>query len=220
MSGAGARSSSSVGTRDRTSACTRASGGDVASGASRSIAWHAHRISIAITSRARPTRALGLQRGGHAHADVVLLVRGGRNRVDAGRVRQRLQLRGDRRGRHLRQHVARTCSPPSRVRNAGSPLSAGSTSRSVRRSLIVASGTIAAASRSAAMAIGAPWKLPPDDDVAGCRRTPSGCRWRCWPRSRPSRARTAAPRAPRRAPGRRSAASRRPAPCRSARATC
>ncbi len=54
------------------------------------------------------------------------------------------------------------CSPPSRVRNAGSPLSVGSTSRSVRRSLIVASGTIAAASRSAAIAIGAPWKLPPE----------------------------------------------------------
>jgi hypothetical protein len=38
MSGAGARSSSSVGTRERTSACTLFSGAEVSSGASRSIA--------------------------------------------------------------------------------------------------------------------------------------------------------------------------------------
>ena len=54
------------------------------------------------------------------------------------------------------------CRPPSRVRNAGSSLSAGLTSRSVRRSLMVASCAMAMASRSAAMATGAPWKLPPE----------------------------------------------------------
>ena len=54
------------------------------------------------------------------------------------------------------------CSPPLVVRNAGSPLSDGSTRRAVRRSLIVASGTSAAARKSAARASGWPWKLPPD----------------------------------------------------------
>ena len=52
--------------------------------------------------------------------------------------------------------------PPRRVRNAGRPLSAGLTSRSERRSLIVASCATPMASRSAASATGAPWKLPPD----------------------------------------------------------
>ena len=47
-------------------------------------------------------------------------------------------------------------SPPRRVRNAGSPLSAGLTSRSVRRSLIAASWASAMHSRSHAMATGAP----------------------------------------------------------------
>ena len=51
--GDGGRSSSSGATRDRTQACTAASAGDVVSGASRSIAWHAHSSSIAMTSRAR-----------------------------------------------------------------------------------------------------------------------------------------------------------------------
>src|SRR5580765_1230839 len=60
ISGAGARSLSSIGTRDRTQACTFFSGGDVSSGASRSIAWQAHKISIAITSRARDTARAAL----------------------------------------------------------------------------------------------------------------------------------------------------------------
>ena len=41
MSGDGGRSSASVGTTDRTRACTRCERGDVVSGASRSSAWHA-----------------------------------------------------------------------------------------------------------------------------------------------------------------------------------
>src|SRR3954453_23590251 len=57
MSGDGGRSRTSIGTRVRTYACTAARAADVASGASRSIAWHASRISTAITreesSRAR-----------------------------------------------------------------------------------------------------------------------------------------------------------------------
>src|SRR6476469_6799907 len=48
MSGAGTRSASRIGTRDRTHACTFLSSGEVSSGASRSIAWHAHKNSIAI----------------------------------------------------------------------------------------------------------------------------------------------------------------------------
>ena len=58
--------------------------------------------------------------------------------------------------------ISPDCRPPCRVRNAGRPLSAGLTSRSERRSLIVASWARPRHSRSAAIATGAPWKLPPD----------------------------------------------------------
>jgi hypothetical protein len=47
-------------------------------------------------------------------------------------------------------------SPDSRMRNAGSPLSCAESSRSVRRSLIVASCVMPMASVSAATATGAP----------------------------------------------------------------
>ena len=54
------------------------------------------------------------------------------------------------------------CSPPSRARKAGRPESDGFTSRSVRRSLIAPSSATAIARRSAAIATGWPWKLPPE----------------------------------------------------------
>ena len=56
------------------------------------------RTSVASARRAR------LERRGHAHADVVFLAGRGRDRVDAGRVRERLELRGQRGGRDLRHH--------------------------------------------------------------------------------------------------------------------
>ena len=55
MSGDGGRSSPSAATPDRTCACTRWSSGEVTSGASRSSAWLAHRISIATTRVASAT---------------------------------------------------------------------------------------------------------------------------------------------------------------------
>ena len=45
-------------------------------------------------------------RGERRHADMILLIRGGRQRVDRGRVRERLVLRRERRRRHLRDHEA------------------------------------------------------------------------------------------------------------------
>ena len=48
-SGAGGRSSTSFGTRLRTVVCARISGGELANGARKSIAWHAHRIKTAKT---------------------------------------------------------------------------------------------------------------------------------------------------------------------------
>ena len=53
-------------------------------------------------------------------------------------------------------------SPPSRVRKAGRPESAGFTRRSMRRSLIAPSSATAMARKSAAMATGSPWKFPPE----------------------------------------------------------
>ena len=108
MSGAGGRSPASRGTlRSDETRARAAAPATCVSGASRSIAWHAHRISIATTRVASSTRARGLERRAHAHADVVFPVRRRRNRVDAGRMRERLHLRGQRRGGHLRHHVAR-----------------------------------------------------------------------------------------------------------------
>ena len=45
-------------------------------------------------------------RGERRHADVILLVRGRRQRIDGGRVRERLVLRGERRRGDLRDHEA------------------------------------------------------------------------------------------------------------------
>src|SRR5207244_3123507 len=64
ISGADARSRSSVGTRVRTSAWTFASDRGVSSGASKSIAWHAPRTSIAATSRASETDVAAWDDGG------------------------------------------------------------------------------------------------------------------------------------------------------------
>ena len=64
----------------------RISAGVLTSGASRSIAWHAHSISTASTCARELQRALRLQRGAHAHADVIFLVGRGRDRVDARRM--------------------------------------------------------------------------------------------------------------------------------------
>ena len=116
---------------------------------------------MASTRVGKRRRAFGLQRRAHAHADVIFAVGRGRDRVDARRVGERFDLGRQRRRGHLRHHVARLQAAAG-VRNAGSPLSAGLTSRSERRSLIVASCASAIASMSAASATGAPWKLPPD----------------------------------------------------------
>ena len=198
MSGAGGRSSSSVGTaRERKHARARAAPTS-SSGASRSIAWQAQSNSIASTCARELERALRLERRAHAHADVVFLVR---------RRRESCRPTPDARASSARRSSAAAvtcaiispdCRPPSRVRNAGRPLSAGLTSRSVRRSLIVAS-----CARPMAQQIGGERhrravEVAARDDVAACRRTPSGCRWPRWPRS--STMRRAKPKASRAAP--------------------
>ena len=113
----------------RTSACTRASGAEVASPSSRSIAWHAHRISIARTSRASSTARSALS------AAAMLMLTWSSLLPDVGIVST---LAGC--ASVLSSEVSAAavtcaiispdCSPPWRVRNAGRPLLAGLTSRS------------------------------------------------------------------------------------------
>ena len=221
MSGDGGRSSSSVGTRDRDEVDARAR-------AARDVVERREQIDRLaraeqfdrdhVARAARRARA-AFSAARHAHADVVFLVRRRRNRVDAGRVRERLELGGERRRGDLRHHQARL---------------QPAVAREERRQ---------AAQRRIDEPIG-----PPLADrrqrrerrwPAGRRRARPARRESCRPRRcRRVSAKTiglsvaalasivdrladerAARRAPRRAPGRRSASSRRPAPCRSSRAT-
>ena len=77
------------------------------------------------------------------------------------------------------------------MRNAGSSLSAGLTSRSVRRSLIVASWAMRDRQEVGGHGDRRAVEVAARHDLAVRRRTPSGCRWRRWPRRRRCRGRSA-----------------------------
>ena len=97
-----------------------------------------------------------------AHRDVVLLVGARRDRIDRRRMGQDLVLRHEGGGGVLVDHHPGVEPGRRRARNAGSPpLSRGSTSSAVRRSLIEPSSASASFAKSSASAIGSPWKLPP-----------------------------------------------------------
>ena len=133
-------------------------------------------------SRASSARSR-LERRAHAHAHVVLAVGRGRDGVDAGRMRECLDLGRQRRGGHLRHHVAGL-----------QPAVGGQERRQV-------------AERRIDEPIGAPLadrRELRERDARSCRRRspparrescrptrsrrrrrrPSGCRWRRWLRSR------------------------------------
>ena len=78
-----------------------------AAGLRRSIAWAAHRASMARARRTFATTRRSLQAGRPAHGHVVLLVPRGRDRVDRGRVGEHLAVGHQGRRRVLGQHQAR-----------------------------------------------------------------------------------------------------------------
>ena len=206
-----------VGARARTPAAQdrvthRAVAGAGASGARRSRARAAVRTSIASTRVEPVHRAAQLAGRGPAHRDVVLLHRRRRDRVDARRRGEPLELADDRRPRVLGDHVARS---RRRGRRRGTAAARGCARRR-------GSGRCAARTST-------PRRRPrwPGSRARSRRARRGSCRWtpRGRRRSRPgcrsaaasSRAATSGGvrrrcRAPRRAPAARSAASRRPGP--------
>ena len=95
------------------------------------------------------------------HRDVVFLVGRGRQRIDAGRVGERLVLAGQRRRRDVGDHEAAVEARRRVVRNGGSRDTPASISIAMRRSAIAPTSAIATAIASAANATGSAWKLPP-----------------------------------------------------------
>ena len=117
-----------------------------------------------------------LEPGRVAHRHVIFLARARRDRVDARRMREHLVLGDERRGDVLRDHEAGVEPALPRRGTAGGPRRAsGSTSRSTRRSEMLASSAAAIASASSANASGWPWKLPAERDRRR-RRARAGCR--------------------------------------------
>ena len=194
--------------------------GPGSSGARNSTACAPASSSIASARSAFASTCQRLQAGGVPHRDVILLPGARRDRVDARRMASDLVLGDERRGHVLRDHEARVEPALARSRNGGRPSERlGLTSRSTRRSEMLASSATAIASASSANATGWPWKLPfetisslldEDERVVGRRVE--------LDRDRVAR-RSRAGRGSRRAPAARSAASRRPAPCRTSGAT-
>ena len=76
------------------------------SGARKSSPWAAHSASMARTCSARSMASRRWSAAVRAHADVVLLVRAGRDRVDRCRMGQRLELVDERRGGVVGDHQA------------------------------------------------------------------------------------------------------------------
>src|SRR5471030_2152948 len=99
------------------------------------------------------------------HTDVVFLIRGSRDAVDAGRMRQRFVFR--------RSAAAVTwaimkpeLTPGSPTRNGGRPDKVASISSAMRRSEMLPISAMASASVSAAKATGSAWKFPPETTTA------------------------------------------------------
>ena len=114
--------------------------------------------------------------GGHRH--MVFLVGGGRQAVDARRMRQRLVLGRQRRRGDVRDHEARVQARGRREEGRQARDRRRRSACAMRRSAMAPISAIASASASAASATGSAWKLPPDSDVARPRRRPAGCRSR------------------------------------------
>ena len=106
MSGAKKRSASKAATCRRSWACTCSRWSELVSGRWNSMPCAAASSSMpTMTRRVVRHRSQAARREG-GHADVVFLVGRGRQAVDAGRMRQRLVLRGQRGGGHLGDHEA------------------------------------------------------------------------------------------------------------------
>ena len=203
MSGAGARSSSSVGTRDRTS-CVHA----LQRRRRRERREQIDRLARAQDfdrddlARASDTLRRAFSAARHAHADVVFLVRRGRDRVDRRPDARALSSPTPAPPRSPAPACSPDFSPPSRVRNGR---------QAAERRIDEPIGPPLADRRQRAPArrrAGRPrWRSARRGSCRPrrcrrCRRTPSGCRWRVGLDRDASRARSAAPRAPRRAPAR------------------
>ncbi len=106
MSGPSSRSCSTNGTRARIASCTARVAGPASSGARRSSACAAPSASSATHDLRVVDDGAGVPRGGHPHADVILLAGARRDRVHRRRVRERLALRHQRRRRVLDEHEA------------------------------------------------------------------------------------------------------------------
>ena len=161
----------------------------MSSGASRSIAWHAHSSSIgddvrAQLERARPPSAPRA----HAHADVIFLV------AEVGIVSTLAGCASVfssdvERGRgHLRHHqprlqaaVARQERRQAAERRVDEPIGSPLADRRQLRE--------AEAEQIGGNADRRAVEVAARDDLARCRRTPSGCRWPRWLRCRTTRRR-------------------------------
>ena len=170
MSGASGRSSVSVGTRSRIAVVTARVASLASSGARRSSACVAHSASIATT-----VRELSIARRSFSPASHPMLTWSS----VVPEVGIESTLAGT--ARRLHCDTIDACvycasmkpefTPGSGTRNAGNPFEcAGSSMRSVRRSLIEAISDAAIARKSSANAIGSPWKLPALSTV------PSSCK--------------------------------------------
>ena len=160
MSAESGRSSSTVGESERTKSCAARAPAPGSSGARNSTPCAAASSSIASARSAFASTCQALERRRVPHRHVILLPGARRDRVHAAGWQSTLFS--------LTSAAATYCgimkpelSPPSCVRNAGSPSERdGFVSRSTRRSEMDASSANAIAIASSANASGWPWKLP------------------------------------------------------------
>ena len=125
---------------------------------------------------------------------------------------EHLVLGDQRRARHLGDHVAGVEPGVACARKGGSPESDGFTSCSTRRSEMVARWEAAMASTSSARDTGWPWKFPPETMSPASAKTRGLSVAALTSRARTPAAEGRCRRAPRRAPGACSGASRGPGP--------
>ena len=117
--------------------------------------------------------------GDRAHRDVILLAGRGRDRVDAGGVRQHLVLAHQAGGDVLGDHEAGVESAVAGQKRRLARLTwSGSASARCAAREIDPSSASAILSMSSAKATGSPWKLPFDITSPLRRPAPAGCRWR------------------------------------------
>ena len=112
------------------------------------------------------------------HRDMVLLIGGGRDRIDAGRIGALLVLGDQRRGRHLRDHEARVEPRAAASGSRAGPTAPGRPASRCGARRSSRSRRSRCAIMSAAKATGSAWKLPPDSassvsaKISGLSETP------------------------------------------------